>query len=289
MRLRLLPTFAAVMVSAMALGGCESLRELGLSVERPTARVESVSLSDVTFSDLEVLTDISVENPNAVGVTLAGFSYVLDVEGSRFLSGDQREGLRIEPFGGSSVLLPLRIEYENVLAAYESVREQDEARFAINVDLQFELPVLGAITLPLRHEGTFPVVRPPVVRVAQLTLDSIRIDGARMSLTLELDNPNGFDLAFSDLSFAFSVQERVWVDGSFDRPRVVPANGSGSVTTEFGLSFSAFGRTVRDMLLGEEAIAYSFVASATVDPGLPIMPSVTVPFSREGAIDLRRR
>ncbi len=282
---RILPVVVAGLV---LLSGCETLRSLLPTVERPTARVESASVTRLTFTDAEITTTIVVENPNAVSITLSGFSYALDVEGVEFLSGDQSEGLEIEAFGESTIELPLQIGFRNLRDTLDAVRGRDEASYAVEVDLQFSLPALGAVTIPVRREGTFPVVRPPAVRVGSLQLDSIGITGAELRLTLEVENPNSFAFSIESLDYAFAVDDRLWTDGSTDRPRRIPANGTDVVTAEFRISFTAFGRTVRELLLGDDDISYSFVSRARIDPELELIPTVTFPFEREGTIPLRR-
>ncbi|MFW5744383.1 MAG: LEA type 2 family protein [Spirochaetota bacterium] len=270
------------------LSGCETLRSLFPSVERPTARVESASLTRLTFSDAEITTRIVVENPNAVSVTLTGFAYALDVEGVELLSGHQSEGLKIEAFGTSRIDLPLQVGFRNLRDTLEAMRGRDEASYAVEVDLQFELLALGAVTIPVRREGTLPVVRPPSVRVVGLALDSMGITAAELSLTVGIENPNVFAFTLESLDYAFAVDGRLWADGATDRPRRVPAGGSGNVTVDIRIGFAAFGRTVRDLLLGDEDIPYSFVSRARIDPEIDLMPTVSLPFEREGTIPLRR-
>ncbi|MFW5744466.1 MAG: LEA type 2 family protein [Spirochaetota bacterium] len=283
--IRILPVVVAGLV---LLSGCETLRGLLLTAERPTARVESASVTRLTFTDAEITTTIVVENPNAVSITLSRFSYALDVEGVEFLSGEQSEGLQIEAFGESTVELPLQIGFRNLRDTLDVVRGRDEASYAVEVDLQFSLPALGAVTVPVRREGTLPVVRAPAVRVGGLRLDSIGITGAELTLTLDVENPNSFAFSIESLDYAFAVDDRLWADGSTERPRRVPANGTDEVTVDFRISFASFGRTVRELLLGDDDIAYSFVSRARIDPELDLIPAVSFPFERQGTIPLRR-
>lgn len=271
-----------------ALAGCESLRNLLPSVERPTASVVSASLTRLSFTDAELTTRVRVENPNAVSVTLAGFSYALGIEGVPFVSGEQIEGLQIEAFGSSEFDLPVVVGFRNVVDTVDAVRDKDNAAYAIEVDLRFDLPVLGAVTVPLRREGEFPIVRPPSVRVADLSLDSIGIAGAELSLTVGVENPNGFAFTITSIDYALAVGDRLWVEGQTERPRTVPANGREEITARFSLNFASFGRTVRDLLLGGAQIDYSFVSNLRIYPDIELLPEVTFPFEREGSIPLRR-
>jgi len=273
----------------VALTGCESLKRLGLSIERPTARVVGVDLNRLDFSEAELGARIAVDNPNPVGVAVAGFSYSFFVEGVEFLSGDQERGLTIDPFEEREIAFPVTVGFGNVVDTVIAVGEQDEADYVLSVDVRLDVPVLGRVTIPLRREGTFPIVRPPSVTVNDLVLESLGISGARLELTVEVENPNGFALTLESLSYSFAVQERIWVDGTTDRSRTIPANGTGEVGADFTLRFAEFGRTVRDLLLGDDPISYTFVAEARIDPDLDPLRTVVLPFTRSGVVDLRRR
>jgi LEA14-like dessication related protein len=285
---RLTLVIGVVLGMLVGFSGCETLRSLLPRVERPTASVVSAELTRLTFTDAELTTRIRVDNPNAVSVTLTGFAYTLDVEGAEFLSGTQSRGLQIEAFGESEIDVPLAIGFRELRDTLDRVRDRDEASYTVTVDLQFDLPVLGPVTLPLRREGVFPVVRPPSVRVAELRLDSLGITGAELSLTVAVENPNGFAFSIESLDYAFAVGDRLWVSGATDRPRRVPAHGAEEITAGFTISFTAFGRTVRDLLLGSDEITYSFVSRASIDPEIDLMPTVTFPFEREGSIPLQQ-
>ncbi|HKJ84666.1 MAG TPA: LEA type 2 family protein, partial [Spirochaetia bacterium] len=145
----------------LLLTGCESLRRIGLSIERPTATVVGVSVSRLDFREAELTAEILVENPNAVGITLTGFSYTLVVEGVEFLSGTQTRGVSIPAFGERSFEFPVTVGFRNLVDTVGAMRDRDEASYTFEIDLGFELPILGEVTVPVRREGTFPIVRLP--------------------------------------------------------------------------------------------------------------------------------
>jgi len=181
----------AGLATLLLLTGCESLRRIGLSIERPTATVSGVSVSRLDFREAELTAEILVDNPNAVGITITGFTYTLIIEGVEFLAGTQTRGVSIPAFGERAFEFPVAVGFRNVVDTVGAVGDRDEANYTLDIDLSFELPVLGDVTVPVRREGTFPIVRPPTVRVADLVLDSLTVSGARLSLSVEVENPNG--------------------------------------------------------------------------------------------------
>ena len=284
---RVVRPIALAALALFTLLSCETLRGI-LTVDPPTAEVDSVSLSSLTFSEVGLLAQIGVENPNPIGISLAGFSYTLDLEGVRVLEGDQPRGLAIESFGRSVVELPVTLRYQTLFDSISSLQGQTEAEYEIGVSLRFDLPVLGPLTIPLARRGTIPIVRPPSVRIAGLALRSIGIQGASLSLTVAVDNPNSFSFDLDALEYSFQVQRREWAGGGLTRPARIPAERSQELTFDFQVSFSEFGRTVRDLLLGQSDIDYTFTALAEIDPDLAILPDVSLPFERSGSIPLRR-
>lgn len=277
-----------ILVAALAvLGGCASLGDL-LVFERPTATLDAVRVTGLSFEGAELTADITIENPNAVGISLTELSYQFDVEGSRVLSGTTPDGLTIEAFGESRVSVPLAVTFNEIRDVVRIAAGQWELAYVLTTTLSFELPVLGEVTIPLEQEGTLPVVRLPRVEVAELRLESIGFSGAQLQLSLEVENPNRFPLGFERLQYNFAVQDQTWIDGGTERGTTIGELGSERLDLGFSLSFASLGRSLRDLLLGDDEIRYLFAGALTVDPGLPLLPRTTLPYELRGAIPLSR-
>ena len=275
------------LATTLLLVGCASLGEL-LSIQRPTATVDSVRLTGLSFEGVELTADMTIDNPNPVGIDLTGVAYQLDIEGNRFLSGTQGEGVSIASFGESRISIPLSLRYNEIRQAVDAAGSRDELLYALSTTLSFQLPVIGEVALPLRAEGTVPMVRLPRIDVAALVVESIGITGARLRLSFDLENPNAFPLRVDALDYAFAVQNQPWVDGGLERALEIPRFGSELVSLVFELSFLSFGRSLRDLLMGDDAVQYAFDAALTVTPGLPLMEQVTLPYEMSGSVPLSR-
>lgn len=276
-----------VLVLVLVTTSCETLRS-ALEIERPTASVESVRLTGITFSDVELTAEIAIENPNSIGISLSSFAYQVDVEGNQLLSGREGSGLSIAAGGASSVTLPVVLSYEEIGRVVQAARQEDELAYDVAVELSFELPILGEVTVPARRNGTFPVVRVPRVRVSSIDLESIGFTGADLILGVEVENPNGFAFDLSAFNYQLNVQEQVWVDGTIDRARTISPRGSQEFALAFSLSFTALGRAVRDLLLGDDEIRYDFEGAIAITPDLPLLRPTTIPVNLSGSLPLRR-
>lgn len=276
-------------IAVLTFFGCETPGRVGVGVERPAASVEAVSVTGLTFSEAEITTTIRVVNPNAVGVSLTGFGYTVEVEGVELMSGDQTRGIEIAARGESTIDFPVELGFANLIDTVSAVGGLDEADVAITAELRFDLPLVGRVVVPVRRSVIVPVVRSPMLEATDLVLESITLTGARLGLVLRIHNPNAFSFALDSLAYSFSVDDRAWVSAATDSPLVVPAGGGRDIAVPVTISFSALGRAARDLLLGGDSFPYSLVARAAISPDLEIFPSVTLPLEREGRISIRRR
>jgi len=280
----------AVVAVAIVLSvtGCATLRRLGIGMERPEVTLERVSLESVTFTQADLVADIRVHNPNPVGIRMAGFAYALEIEGTPFVAGDNAKGVSIDSFGDSDVRLPVSIGFPEMVETIRVASARTEVAYRLTVAFRFEVPILGVVSIPLEREGTLPVLRLPRVRVADLKLQQLRIAGADLTLTLEVENPNGFSATVQDLEYAFLVQEQTWVEGRTAKAVSVAAGGQARVAIPFSLSFTAFGRTVRDLLVDGGELRFGFAGRAVIDPDVAIMGPTEIPLAFEGSIPLSR-
>ncbi len=274
-------------VGVVALSGCETLRAL-LTVEQPDVRVVGAALTELSFEGAEITVDLELENPNGVGISLRGIAYELFIEGERFLSGDLGEAVEIGPETAATLSVPVGFEFQRLLATMGRIRDLNEANYSISFDIRFELPVLGETTIPIRTEGTFPVLRLPAVRLSALVLQSIGLSGAELELALTVSNPNAIAVRLESLAYELQVQGETWVEGRIPRPQSIAALSDSTIEVPFTLRFLSMGRTARTMLMGADAIDYRLGLTARVGTELGLVPEVALPLVLEGSVPLDR-
>ena len=277
----------AAVGALIALSGCETLRSV-VSVERPQVRVEGAELTALSFDGAEVTVELAISNPNPIGISMSGFSYELLIEGNRFLDGDISEAIQIDPMDTSSLKVPVAFGFRELAETVQSFGDAEEAAYEVNLALRFDLPLLGPISVPVQAAGTFPVVRAPTVRLDTVHLDSLGLSGAEFRLELVVYNPNAFGLSIDSLSYEFSVDRDPWVSGTAPRRQSIAPKQESVLSLPFTLRLISLGRTVRDILTGQDTLQYELDIAATVGTDLALIPSVNLPFSVSGTVPLRR-
>jgi hypothetical protein len=125
---------------------------LGRTVERPKVEVQQVALTDVGWSGARGTLDLTIINPNAVGLPLTAIEWQLAVHGDRAVTG--RIDLRQEiPAKGSA---PVRAEL--TIATADAARVAPHllrgARdYQLGARLIFATP-LGELSVDVTHQGS---------------------------------------------------------------------------------------------------------------------------------------
>jgi LEA14-like dessication related protein len=278
-----LATTAAAL--ALAVAGCASLAEV---IERPTARVVGAEITTLTFERAELTFEVEVDNPNPVGVRLAGIDYELFFEESSFLRGRTAETLAIAAGERSIVRIPVGIGYTELIDSVRSLTDRRETDYRLAAGVSVEVPVLGTLRLPVERAGTIPVVRPPRVRVRELSLERLGLGGADLVLRLGVANPNAFGLSLDTLDYALRVNGELWGSARVsDRARLAEG-GETEITLPVSLDFGAMGRSVRELLLGDGTVAYNLSGSLEVGTTLELLAQAELPLSADGEIRIGR-
>ena len=258
----------------------------------PEVTLREVSLQGMDFSRAELVAEFHVSNPNAVAVDLSGFTWALLVEGEPFLSGEQREGIRIEARGESTVEVPLTVAFREALhvarATTEATMGAQQLAYAVELVVMLDVPVLGARAVPLRHEGTLPVPVLPALSVNSLRLDSIGLTGAELSLLITLENPNVFGVALQELSYRFSVHDRTWIEGALPAAVHIAPDQEQELAIPIRLRFLEVGRGVYQLITRGPQLEYRLEAGALVRPDFELLPTVEIRPVLTGAIPISR-
>jgi LEA14-like dessication related protein len=152
--LRLLPLFLLIVLVLIA--GCSGL---GAVVQNPKVDVVGAELTGADRDAADLLFHIDVDNPNAVGLVLAGVGYKLTLNGQPLLDGRQDQRTQIGARGLSRVDLPVTIRYEDAIRAIRSLRDIGTPTYELQAEFQFAVPLLGTVNVPVTHRGEISLER----------------------------------------------------------------------------------------------------------------------------------
>ncbi len=210
-----------VALAIMMLSGCASMRP---TIESVTPRIDSIDFSGVTLAF-----DVDVRNPNPIKLKAPAYSYAVEIADSPFFSGDADAPLELPAGRTGTVTLPARINYVDLWNSFRSLADESEVPYNLSGVLQFDLPV-GQAELPLSHQGTFPVLRPPKFSVVDKNVSDVSLSQAKVAVQVDVENPNTFSLGIAGVGYDLTIGEIALGKVSADSPAAIGAEESGRLT-----------------------------------------------------------
>jgi LEA14-like dessication related protein len=273
---------AFIIILIFLVSGCAVLRDYA-DVQRPSVNFSKMSVQNISFDGVTLLFDFDVNNPNRFGVSANQYSYEFFINNNSFLSGTQRENLRISRESSSVVQVPVSLNFSEVFNTFSSLVRSDSFSYQLSTEVQFDVPGLGTQRVPVSADGELPVPRMPGIEFGGFNVRNISLAGAEMELNFRVSNPNPFGISLSNAAWVFQVNGREWLDTRLgDRIRL-GGGTSDTITIPIRLNASQMGSVLLEMMSGSASFDYNLTGSADVSAELEgFQDGETVPFDLSG-------
>lgn len=281
--------FSVTIICALVLiNGCSAIQDITDSVQKPNLSVKDVQVTDFNFREMEITYDVKIENPNSMAVQMLEYDYMLEINGYSLVSGDQKEVMRIGAEGESTFQVPMTLNFSDVYNTIGSLSGADQASYNFISHLTFDLPLLGRTKLPVKKEGTFPLLKLPDLRVEDLQIENISLSSADLNLKLEFNNPNGFGLDINHLNYELMINGDQWAEGSALQNVYVKENGVTELNIPISLNLSKIGMSAYRILSGSQQLDYQLKGVFNIDAGHELLGETNFDFNRSGEVSLSR-
>lgn len=280
----------AITIMAGMFHSCKEVTKVleQLNMKEPNASVKNVKITNLSLQKADLLFDIAVENPNAVGIELEGIDYDLLINGASFLKGQKEDKLQLAANGSSTIQIPLSLSYSEVHKAIKSFVDLDTIPYQLNLKIGVTLPVLGAIKVPVTKKGSFPNLQLPSIRLDAIKLDKIGLTSADLNFKIHIKNPNALNFITNNLNYNLDVNGKNWVSGLLDQPVQIKKKSAQTVSIPVSLNFLEMGAAVYQLLTGDSKLEYHLSGNAAFKSDLKLLDTFSLPFDKSGKIDLTK-
>jgi len=275
----------SLMIIVGLLQSCAQLSELA-NVSKPSLSVVDMNITGLTLQDIELTADIEIINPNNVRIDLSSYSYALDINERNFVKGLDESGMNIDAKNRSIIQVPVTLTYSELLQTFQSIRDQDESEYNFNADFSFDLPVLGAVTVPVQYAGKIPVVKQPSISLNNFSVESLSLSGADLLVELNVQNPNTFQMLFDDLNFDLEINGLKSFSGTVSEEVRIDRNSAQTVELPFNISFLNAGMAAYRLLNSNEDLDYKLTGSTIIGSDLPYFKKSNFDFDKSGSVDI---
>lgn len=272
-------TFALCLVMGLVLmvSGCETLKML---IKPPAVTFDSVTISGASLFQSTLELTYNVSNPNPVGMKLDAITYNLVVEGKSLFEGDQPKGIMIPGMGSEKCVLPITVNYMESVESVIDLFKKDSLAYEVSGTFK-----LGMFTIPYSHKDTISLPKPPKVSVKGLRVTSMSFTGARLELTLDIENENACVLDLTSLNYGITLGGFRLMQGQTDNINVSGDQKHKTINVPLELNFLSLGKSAMSML-SQGNLSYEVKGDMVFN--VPMIGPKQFPYSKSGQVGLTR-
>ncbi len=262
---------AALLVPMLILSSCKGGQFPGLNLDQflPKVTFKKLNVTDLDFKGLDTNFVFNVSNPNPIKVKLSSFSYDLDLAGTGFLNGDNRQGLALEARGDSKLVFPVATTFKDILSLAGDMKGKDSVPFAFTGKIGFNTP-LGEVKIPYNAKGDFPVLQVPKISFKGVKVGKLNLlkQTATLDVQLGVTHKGGSKMGFQQFDYALTLGGRRVLEGLIAELATVGANEEKVISLPVTLNLLQVGATV----------VAAITKKSKLDVGLDANLNVATPF-----------
>ena len=262
----------------------EILKNAGVS--KPVVKYEKVNITGLSFDGIDLMFDFSIDNPNALGINLAGFDYNVKINNNSFVSGNQEKKISIPSRGKNNIQIPVSLSFSELINTYKSFSDRDSVDYGLAGSFAFDLPVIGKVSVPYSTSGNFPMLKIPSISVSELKLNKINLLGAEVLLKLDCENPNKFDLGLDGFDYSFGIAGKEWINSNYTKKVSLKSENKAEIDIPIKLNFLQVGSSVYSLLTGNSKLDYFLKGDLNVSSGLPMLGKQVIKLDKSGKVSL---
>jgi len=267
--------------------GCTTLQQWS-GIKAPELSIQKVNIANAGLKEMDLILNIDVKNHYPIGIKLPAFDYNFLINDHVFLKGENALNQTLSALGNDQVQVPVRIHFMDLYQSLSALVNEDNAGYKLNGNIHFDVPILGRIQIPFEKKGQLPLLKMPKISVKGLKVKSLNFTAAKLSLDIELDNPNAFMMLLQNFSYNFSVDGLQWADGNLEKNISFDKHGKSNVSIPISLNFFEMGQTVFNVLNKKGSFPYEFDTQIKFKTDLPFLENVDIPLKKSGSIQLTR-
>jgi len=283
---RYLVATAAMLLAALA-GACKSLDDALEPLPKPDARVIGADVRNLSVDGLDLVFDIEISNPYGVRLPVVDLNYTVGSGELQLLQGAVTT-LATVPANGSSVIrVPARVDFDAVIQTLSYVRPGSILPYHAEITIAVDAPFIGAINLPLKHEGEIPVPAVPEISLASFDIDEMTWEEVSATARLRVKNTNQFQIELAKLQFDLELSDETVASAGTYRSYSLDPGQSAMVEIPISFSPRAFGAGITGIFDMQRGSAADYGIAGILDLGTRFGP-LSLPFSYGGETTIQR-
>lgn len=253
----------------------------------PRATVTNMRIARVDLARMSVAFGLVVHNPNPTPLRLTALDYTLDAGTSRLAQARHAAAFTAPPRGAAAITVNVPVAFDALYDAVGNPQAASRCPYAFAAIITCAADGRAPVRVQTEHRGTLPVISAPLITLKSMRVDSINPDGANMIVTLNVSNPNAFNIAVNRLTYDLAMNDAWWARGAVPARVELPPQRATLVTIPVTLALATF-RELPLLLARNEPARYRLRGYVDAQTSLPELRTLAMPYDRTGVVNLRK-
>lgn len=276
-----------VILALICMLGFSTCRSLGSVIREPVFSIKSVDLAAITFSGVDMIGKVAVDNPNAFDIPFPELGWELFINANSFVRGTIKNDERIRANKVTVVEVPISLTYEGLYNSFRSIKNTQTAAYVLAMKAKFSIPILGEKTYPFEFSGDLPLVKVPVIGFKGVALKSLSLQKVELELVWEVENQNNFAITIDTFNFDFTVNNSPWSRGLVQNAPLIRKNTKALIPLTLTINSLNVIREVTDIVGRGSGFAYACSGAMGFSGDLRGLQGLSLPFAFNGTSKLR--
>jgi LEA14-like dessication related protein len=242
---------------ALALPGCAALSKFFAGAfKKPTFTFKSASVENISLESVTLNLTFTLDNPNALGISLAQADYALFVENYQVVAGKPPAGLTIPARGKTDLVFPANVKFADIAPVVQVFLQKDFAQYRAEGRIGVKTPI-GVLTFPIAHQDQFEVPKLPAVQFGQPRITNLSLQGATLELPLSITNRNSFNLPVGNLTGNININGANVGQVSTGNLGAIAGKGSQQVNLPLNINFASALQAANAVRSGSGNVGFS--------------------------------
>jgi LEA14-like dessication related protein len=259
---------------------------LGAVFSEPRLSLQSVEMTGISFTGVDLLCKVNVENPNPIDIPFPEIDWELFVNANSFIKGVVKNNNAIKSRAQTVVDVPVRATYQELADTVKSLGNSREADYRIALGAKFALPVLGNKVWRFEHAGVLPVLKVPSISFKGIRVKNISLSRLDFDLDWEVENKNGFAMNVKDLSYDLAVNRSQWASARVSDARRLPPDAKTTIPLSFSINGLAMVREITDIITRGSDVSYACGGNIKLGGDLRGLGDLDIPLNFAGTTRL---
>jgi len=260
------------------------------SFREPKMFLRSVEFSRISFTGVDLLCKVNVENPNNFEIPHPEITWKFFAanEDFPFADGVIKNNSRINPRSTVTINIPVKVGYLELLDSFISLIARKNTNYKFVMDARIALEEQGNRNWHFEREGDLPILRVPAISFRNIELKRMSLTRLDFEVSLVIENGNSLDFLINNFSCDLTVNNSRWTGGRISGTPRLASGGRTVVPVSFTINSLNIVMDLISIINGGMDVPYTLSSNFNFGVDLPGLKELGTSASFSGMTRISR-